>query len=286
MSTAGLLAVEGGLVLVLVTALWAVSVACATPRSSTSSGAAALCRRWVASRLRDGSRDRRLLLALLVTIWGLRLTAYLARRNLGKGEDHRYAAMRRRHGDRWPLRSLVVVFWLQGALMWVVSLPVQVAMNDPTPGGLGTLDWIGTAVWLVGFAFEAVGDEQLARFKSDPANRGRVMDRGLWRYTRHPNYFGDFCVWWGIWLVALSTGSAWWTVVGPVVMSVLLIRVSGAALLERSLSQAARGLRGLRRPHQRLLPLAATARAGGASGPLNDPPWYRFGSGCIVRYVR
>jgi steroid 5-alpha reductase family enzyme len=166
---------------------------------------------------------------------------YLARRNLGKGEDSRYAEMRRRHGERWPLRSLVVVFWLQGALMWVVSLPVQVGMSDATPAGLGALDWIGTALWGVGFAFESVGDLQLARFKDDPANRGRVMDRGLWRCTRHPNYLGDFCVWWGIWLVALATGSAWWTVAGPALMSVLLIRVSGAALLERSLVRRREG---------------------------------------------
>lgn len=238
MNTAGLLAAEAGLVLALVTALWAVSVALKdTSIVDIFWGSGFVVVAWAAYVLGEGSADRRLLLALLVTAWGLRLTAYLARRNLGKGEDHRYAAMRRRHGKRWPLRSLVVVFWLQGALMWVVSLPVQVAMNDPTPAGLGALDWIGTGVWVVGLAFEAVGDQQLARFKGDPANGGQVMDRGLWRYTRHPNYFGDFCVWWGIWLVALATGSAWWTAVGPVVMSILLIRVSGAALLERSLTK-------------------------------------------------
>jgi steroid 5-alpha reductase family enzyme len=242
MSTAGLLAVEAGLVLALVTALWGASVAL---RDSSivdvfwGSGFVVIA--WVAFGFASGSSDRRLLLALLVTTWGLRLTLYLARRNLGKGEDRRYAEMRRRHGDRWPLRSLVVVFWLQGALMWVVSLPVQVAMSDPTPAGHGALDWAGTTLWAVGFAFETVGDLQLARFKADPAKRGKVMDRGLWRYTRHPNYFGDFCVWWGIWLVALATGSAWWTVVGPALMSVLLIRVSGAALLERSLTRRRAG---------------------------------------------
>ena len=241
MSAATLLAVEAGLVLALVTALWAVSVAV---RDSSivdifwGSGFVVIA--WAGLALADGSRERRLLLAVLVTVWGLRLTVYLARRNLGKGEDRRYAAMRRRHGDRWPLRSLVVVFWLQGALMWIVSLPVQVAMTDSTPVGLGVLDWAGAALWTVGVAFETVGDMQLARFKADPANRGKVMDRGLWHYTRHPNYFGDFCVWWGIWLVALATG-AWWTAVGPVVMSVLLTRVSGAAPLERSLSRRREG---------------------------------------------
>ena len=236
MSPAGLLAVEAGLVLVLVTALWAMSVGVRdTSIVDIFWGSGFVVVAWAGFLLADGSRDRSLLIAALVTVWGLRLTVYLARRNLGKGEDPRYASMRRRHGDRWAMRSLVVVFWLQGALIWVVSLPVQVAMTDPTPGGLGAFDWVGLTLWAIGFAFEAVGDLQLARFKADPANRGRVMDRGLWRYTRHPNYFGDFCVWWGIWLVAVATGSAWWTAVGPAVMSVLLIRVSGAALLERSL---------------------------------------------------
>ncbi|MBM3666254.1 MAG: DUF1295 domain-containing protein [Actinobacteria bacterium] len=242
MSTAGLLALEAGVVLALMTALWAPSVAL---RDSSivdifwGSGFVVIA--WVGFALGEGSHDRSLLLAALVTVWGLRLSIHLAVRNLGKGEDPRYTRMRRRHGDRWPLRSLFVVFWLQGALMWVVSLPVQVAMSDPTPAGLGALDYAGAALWLVGFAFESIGDRQLARFKADPANRGEVMDRGLWRYTRHPNYFGDFCVWWGIWLVALASGGAWWTVVGPVVMSLLLIRVSGAALLERSLSDSRPG---------------------------------------------
>ena len=235
MSTAGLLALNAGVVLVLVTALWAVSVAVRDTSIVDifwGSGFAVIA--WVSFAAGEGSAGRSLLLAALVSVWALRLTLHLAVRNLGKGEDRRYAAMRERHGDRWPLRSLFVVFWLQGALMWIVSLPVQVPMADVAPAGLGVLDFLGIAVWLVGFAFESIGDRQLTRFKADPANRGRVMDRGLWRYTRHPNYFGDFCVWWGIWLVALSSG-AWWTAIGPAVMSVLLIRVSGAALLERSL---------------------------------------------------
>jgi steroid 5-alpha reductase family enzyme len=242
MSAGSLLALEAGLVFALVTALWAVSVALRdTSIVDIFWGSGFVVVAGVGFALADGSYDRRLLLAALVTAWGLRLTLHLARRNLGKGEDYRYAAMRRRHGDRWPLRSLAIVFWLQGILIWVVSLPVQVAMTDSTPAGLGVLDWVGTGVWAVGLTFEAVGDQQLARFKADPANRGKVMDSGLWRYTRHPNYFGDFCVWWGIWLVALATGRAWWTVVGPAVMSVLLIRVSGAAPLERSLSRRREG---------------------------------------------
>jgi len=241
MSTGGLLAIEGGLMLVLLTALWAVSLALRDASIvDVFWGSGFVVVAWVAYALADGSRDRSLLLTLLVSVWGLRLTAHLAHRNLGKGEDRRYAEMRGHHGDAWPLRSLFVVFWLQGALIWIVSLPVQVAMTDPSPASLVLLDWIGVAVWALGLTFEAVGDWQLTRFKAAPGNHGKVMDQGLWRYTRHHNYFGDFCIWWGIWLVALAAGSTWWTVVSPAIMSVLLIRVSGVALLERSLSRRRR----------------------------------------------
>jgi steroid 5-alpha reductase family enzyme len=192
---------------------------------------------WVALAVGDGSHDRRLLLAVLVTAWGLRLAGYLARRNLGKGEDYRYAAMRRHYGGRFPLVSLYLVFGLQAVLMWTVSLPLQASAGEPTPAGLELADWIGVAVWATGLAFEAIGDAQLARFKADPASAGAVMDRGLWRYTRHPNYFGDFLVWWGIGVIALGTGEAWWSLAGPLVMSVLLIRVSGKGLLEKTIGR-------------------------------------------------
>jgi steroid 5-alpha reductase family enzyme len=173
---------------------------------------------------------RSLLVAVLVTVWGIRLAGYLAWRNLGKGEDFRYQAMRRRYGRRFGLISLVVVFGLQGALMWTVSLPVQAASG----GRLSVVDGIGVALWLVGMVFETVGDLQLARFKKDPTNAGKVLDTGLWRYTRHPNYFGDFCVWWGIYLIALA-GGAWWTAIGPAIMTALLMRYSGAGLLEKTI---------------------------------------------------
>ena len=194
---------------------------------------------WVSSFVADGNADRRVLLVVLVSIWGLRLAGYLAWRNIGKGEDYRYQAMRRRFGDRFWIVSLWYVFGLQGALMWIVSLPVQAA--GTFDDGLIWLDFVGVAFWVVGLFFETVGDIQLARFKADPANKGKVMNRGLWRYPRHPNYFGDFMVWWGLYLIALATGGGWWTVVGPLVMSVLLMRVSGAALLERSLRKRREG---------------------------------------------
>jgi steroid 5-alpha reductase family enzyme len=156
-------------------------------------------------------------------------------RNLGKGEDFRYQAMRRKHGDRFFVVSLGTVFGLQALLMWVISLPLQIGIAASDPGvGVSPLDVVGTVLWAVGLFFEAVGDWQLARFKADPSNQGKVMDRGLWRYTRHPNYFGDFCVWWGLYLIA-AAGGAGWTVVGPILMSALLIRYSGAGLLEKTI---------------------------------------------------
>jgi steroid 5-alpha reductase family enzyme len=174
------------------------------------------------------------LLVALVTIWGLRLAGYLAWRNLGHGEDYRYRAMRKHHGPRFPIISLYTVFGLQGVLMWIVSLPVQIGQTDDSPD-IGVIALVGVVVWLVGMFFEVVGDAQLARFKSDPANAGKVMDRGLWKYTRHPNYFGDCCVWWGIALVAAETGTGAIGLIGAVVMTVLLRRVSGVTFLEKTI---------------------------------------------------
>jgi steroid 5-alpha reductase family enzyme len=189
---------------------------------------------WVAFATGDGDGGRRTLLAVLVTVWGLRLAGYIGARKLRHaGEDARYGAWRTRWGDRFWIVSLFNVFLLQAVLVWVVSLPVQGASAQD--GGLGVLDWLGVALWAVGLFFEGVGDAQMARFKADASHRATVMDRGLWRYTRHPNYFGDFCVWWGIGLIALSSG-AWWSLVGPAVVTLLLTRVSGKDHLERSMS--------------------------------------------------
>lgn len=180
---------------------------------------------------------RRWLVVALAALWGLRLGGYLLWRNWGQSEDARYAAMRRHHGARFPWVSLGTVFGLQALLQWFVSLPLQVAVLSPRPAGLTLLDAAGVALFALGLGFESVGDAQLARFKADPDNRGRVMDRGLWRYTRHPNYFGDFCVWWGFFAIALATPHGVWTVLSPLVMSFLLLRVSGVALLERDIAK-------------------------------------------------
>jgi steroid 5-alpha reductase family enzyme len=173
------------------------------------------------------------LLVAMVTLWGLRLSGYLTWRNWAKSEDSRYARMRERGGKWFPLTSLAIVFWLQALLTWIVALPLQTGIL--TSGEIGPLAVAGAVVWLVGLAFETIGDYQLARFKADPANRGKVMNRGLWHYTRHPNYFGDFLVWWGIYFASTQAGFVWWAVIGPLVMSVLLLRVSGVTLLESSL---------------------------------------------------
>jgi steroid 5-alpha reductase family enzyme len=189
---------------------------------------------WVVRLQGDTNETRQWLLVAMVTVWGLRLAGYLFWRNHGRPEDYRYRAMRKRWGARFPVVSLATVFTLQGVLMWIVSLPLQLGQVRDGDG-VGMLAAIGAAVWAVGIVFEAVGDVQLARFKADPANDGRVMDLGLWRCTRHPNYFGDSCVWWGIGLVAAESGVGAWGLVGSLVMTVLLLKVSGVALLERSL---------------------------------------------------
>ena len=191
---------------------------------------------WTVRLTVDGDTARQNLLTLLVSLWGLRLALYLGRRNIGHGEDFRYVLMRRKHGARFPLVSLYTVFAFQGALMWVVSLPVQLGQADDGVS-VGPLAVIGVFLWVVGFLFETVGDAQLARFKKDPANAGKVMDRGLWSLTRHPNYFGDAVQWWGIGIIAAEAGTAAIGLVGPVVMTFLLTRVSGVPMLEHSMAK-------------------------------------------------
>lgn len=179
------------------------------------------------------------LLPVLTTLWGLRLSGYLAWRKAGSPEDFRYRAMRERHPRSFPLLSLLTVFALQGLIMWMVALPLQTVGSAGTPSVVLTI--IGVLLWGIGFLFESIGDWQLVSFKSDPINDGRLMDRGLWRYTRHPNYFGDFLVWWGLYVLALASGGQWWSVVGPIVMSLLLLRVSGVTLLEKTLKSSKEG---------------------------------------------
>jgi len=176
------------------------------------------------------------LLPLLVTIWGLRLFAYLAWRNWGEDEDKRYAEMReKRSGNFWWI-SLFMVFLLQGVLMWIISLPLQIGIPQ-NPGVVNFWTFLGSGLWVLGFFFEVVGDWQMARFKAKPENKGEVLNSGLWRYTRHPNYFGEFCLWWGFWVLSISAGGPYWTVISPIIMSFLLLYVSGVTLLERHMKK-------------------------------------------------
>lgn len=176
---------------------------------------------------------RALLVGTLLVVWAARLSGYITWRNHGHGEDRRYQAIRARNEPNYAFKSLFIVFWLQGAIAFVVALPLFAAASAPAP--LGLIDYLGAALWLAGFLFETVGDAQMARFKANPANAGRVMDRGLWRYTRHPNYFGEALLWWGFGLIAAGAGAVW-ALVSPLIMTLLLLKVSGVALLEKDLT--------------------------------------------------
>jgi steroid 5-alpha reductase family enzyme len=181
----------------------------------------------------DGAR-RALLLALPLA-WGLRLAIHIGRRSRGKGEDPRYLALLAKAKGNQDLYALRMVYVLQGGLAFVISAPIQVGMFEG--GGIGPVAYVGLAVWLVGVLFEAVGDAQMERFRSDPANKGKVIDVGLWRYTRHPNYFGDACVWWGIYLVAAERWPGVLTIPAPLIMTLLLTKGSGARIMEQHMAR-------------------------------------------------
>jgi steroid 5-alpha reductase family enzyme len=174
------------------------------------------------------------LLAVPVTVWAVRLAVHIALRNRGHAEDRRYQAMRKHHGRRFWWISLFTVFLLQGTLMWWISLPLQIAgfRGTDQPGALAV---VGVVLWLTGFLWEALADWQLTRFRSDPRNHGRVLDQGLWRYSRHPNYFGECVLWWGFWMLSASQ-SGWWTILSPLTMTFLLLKVSGVTLLESTMT--------------------------------------------------
>jgi steroid 5-alpha reductase family enzyme len=176
---------------------------------------------------------RAMLVAAVVAVWGLRLAGYLALRNWSAEEDRRYQAIRTRNEPGFAWKSLYLVFLLQATLAWLISAPLAAAIDSQAP--LGALDLAGVVVACAGLLFETVADAQLASFKADPANSGRVLNRGLWRYSRHPNYFGEFCLWWGLYLLAAAGGAAW-TVFSPLIMTVLLLRVSGVTLLESDIA--------------------------------------------------
>lgn len=169
---------------------------------------------------------------LLVSLWSVRLAVYITWRNWGHGEDRRYTQMRQRHGGAFVWRSLFIVFGLQGVLAWLISAPLLTASFNAAP--FTWLDGVACLLVLFGIVFETIADLQLAAFKRAPSNQAGVMDRGLWRYSRHPNYFGEACVWWGLGLLG-CTGSGWWPLLSPLLMTFLLLRVSGVTLLEKDI---------------------------------------------------
>lgn len=213
---------------------------------------------WVGLVVGEGDPERGALVALLITVWALRLTLHLLWRH--DGEDRRYRAMRERHGEGFTRRSLWSVFALQAVIAWIIALPVQAIAADPDPATLGLLTWAGVAVFAAGFAFEAVADFQLERFRRSPLNEGAVMSSGAWRYSRHPNYFGEACLWWGVWLIALETGAGWWTLIGPALLTFLLLQVSGVVLTERTIGGRRPGYEEYRRRTSAFVPLPPRAR--------------------------
>ncbi len=189
---------------------------------------------WYRNQL--GATDTRsLVLCCMVTLWGLRLSLHLAARNLGKPEDYRYQEMRKEAGKNFWWVSFLRVFMLQGFLLWIIAAPLLIAQTMPT--ALTMLDWIGIILFIIGFGFETVGDWQLQHFKKNPDNKGKVLNTGLWAYTRHPNYFGDALLWWGFFCFCASTG-AWLYIFSPILMTFLLMKVSGVALLEKKLVES------------------------------------------------
>ena len=233
-----------GVVLAIATLVWLLSVQLRDASiADIYWGSGFVMLAWLYCLLSGTMTTRSWLVAALITLWGARLSLHIFLRNRGHDEDPRYQAMRARRGPAFWWQSLFTVFWLQGAISWFVSLPLLAAVRAEHPSYLTAIDGLGIALFVVGLAFEVIGDYQLTRFKADPMNRGQVLDRGLWRYTRHPNYFGDATMWWEVYALACATPGGWLTLLSPALMSFLLMRVSGVTLLEQGLKESRPGYR-------------------------------------------
>lgn len=185
--------------------------------------------------LSEGMPFRNLLISGLTAVWGIRLAVHIGFRNRGRGEDKRYTRWRREWGRWFVVRSFFQIFMLQGILMLIIAYPI-ILVNHAARSGFTVLDAAGALVWVFGFIFESAGDYQLSRFKSDPSNKGKIMQSGLWKYTRHPNYFGESVMWWGIFIIALNVTLGWTAVISPVIITLLLLKVSGVSLTEKDYS--------------------------------------------------
>ncbi|MDX1707847.1 MAG: DUF1295 domain-containing protein, partial [Desulfobacterales bacterium] len=198
---------------------------------------------WITFGLTEGFTGRKILIGVLTTVWGVRLSAHLAWRNWGKGEDPRYGGWRRASGERFWIISLFKVFLLQALFLWIIALAIQYGQIAAQPAQFTGLDYAGFSLWLIGFGFESVSDWQLARFKADAANKGKVLNRGLWAYSRHPNYFGECLIWWGIFFITLSTPNSAWTIISPLVITAVLLKMTGIPLMEKTIVDTRPGYR-------------------------------------------
>ena len=255
------LLINAGILLATVLVLWAISVKIGDVSFIDSFWGAGMALMALASwlQLEEPGTLAHLLLAMTAA-WGLRLGIYLLRRWRAEGEDKRYERMLRkdREKGRFAFAALTKIWLGQAVLLFLVSSPAQAGiLASGESQGIGALTVAGIALYLVGIFFEWVGDWQLSQFKSDPANKGEVMDKGLWRYTRHPNYFGDACAWWGIWLVvaSVSWGVAAWTVAGPIFLTFTLVKWSGAALLEKGMKHSRPGYEDYKRRTSAFIPM-------------------------------
>ena len=243
MSDIGLLGVAAAAIVVSMTLIWLLSLALRNAGIvDVFWGLGFTVLAGLGVWLTSGDPGRSALTLTLVAVWGVRLAAHIGWRSRGKPEDFRYQEFRRNAGSAFWWHSYFTVFMLQGGVMWVVALPLMAALSSPQPPAVGAWDVLAVVLWIAGFAFEAGGDLQLARFKSKPANRGRVLSSGFWGLTRHPNYFGDALIWWGFGCLGLAVG-AWWALISPIVMTFLLWRVSGVAMLERTMVDTKPGYR-------------------------------------------
>lgn len=236
MNFTNLFLLSGAAILLLMTLLWLLSL---TLKNSSIVdifwGFGFILIVWLVFALApQGYLPRRQLVAILVTVWGVRLALHIGSRNWGKPEDFRYASWRKENGPRWWWVSYFKVFLLQGLIMWMLSAPLITAQTSGFPAILTPMDLLGMCIWGVGLLLESVADAQLAHFKKNPTNRGRILTSGLWKFSRHPNYFGEAVLWWGYYLLALAAGAGW-TVFAPLLMTILLVKVSGVSMLEKTL---------------------------------------------------
>lgn len=187
---------------------------------------------WSSFLLGENYSQRGILVGLLVSVWGIRLASHIFKRNRTKTEDYRYAQWRKDWSKWFYLRSYFQIYLLQGMLLYLIAIPIFI-INQYTGAEIGLLDMVGLMIWLIGFGFEAIGDAQLKNFINDPVNKGKLMQSGLWQYTRHPNYFGEVTMWWGIWVISLSALFSIFSIISPLAISFLILKVSDIPMLEK-----------------------------------------------------